>query len=98
MDGGNDALWKRWKAKRQAFHRSHERLEIAKAAISTFPRPGYGPLSPDKTKDKGPIWGPWKRGIQNRDFHFPTVPICLRRKEKIRFDGRQERLTSSALD
>jgi hypothetical protein len=36
--------------------------------------------------------------IQSRDFHFPTVPICLRRKEKVRFDYQEEQLTSGGLD
>jgi len=80
---GNDALWKPWKAKRQAFHRSHERLEIAKAAISTFPPPRLRLLSRDKTpKTKAQYGDRGKVEIQNRDFHFSTVPICLRRKEK----------------
>jgi hypothetical protein len=67
----------------RAFHRSHERLEIATAAISTFPPPRLRlPISnQDKIKSKGLYGGRGKVEIQNRDFHFPTVPVCLRRKE-----------------
>jgi hypothetical protein len=84
IDGrGNDALWKPWKAKRQAFHRSHERLEIAKAAISTFPPPRLRSLSPDKTKNKGPIWGRWKSGNPKSGFplsHRPDLPAAQGKK------------------
>jgi hypothetical protein len=37
-------------------------------------------------------------GIQSRDFHFPTVSICLRRKEKVTMDRPEEQLISSRLD
>jgi hypothetical protein len=41
-------------------------------------------LSPQtKTKPKNKIlWDGGKVEIQNPDFHFPTVPVCLRRKEE----------------
>jgi hypothetical protein len=73
----------------QAFHRSHERLEIATAAISTFPRRRLRSLSSQtKTKPKDKIlWDRGKVEIQNPDFHFPTVPVCLRRKEERRGGG-----------
>jgi hypothetical protein len=35
-----------------------------------------------KVKSKGLYGDRGKVEIQNQDFHFPTVPICLRRKEK----------------
>jgi hypothetical protein len=36
-----------------------------------------------KVKTKGLYGDRGKVEIQTRDFHFPTVPICLRRKEKV---------------
>jgi hypothetical protein len=40
-------------------------------------------LSQTKTKPKNKIlWARGKVEIQTPDFHFPTVPVCLRRKEE----------------
>jgi hypothetical protein len=86
-------------SQRQAFHRSHERLEIAQAAISTFPPPRLRfTLSPKQNQNQRPYGDRGKVEIQSRDFHFPTVPICLRRKEKVTMDCPEEQLISNRLD
>jgi len=44
--------------------------------------------SQTKAKPKSKIlWDRGKVEIQNPDFHFPTVPVCLRRKEERREGG-----------
>jgi len=80
----------------QAFHRSHERLEIATAAISTFPRRGCGhSLSPNQKKTKKQnLMGPWKSGNPKSGFplsHRPGLPATQGRKdEKEGFSSHQE--------
>jgi hypothetical protein len=78
-------------SQRQAFHRSHERLEIAKGSDFHIPTtPGCGYRVPTSTQPKDLYGDRGKGEIQRRDFHSSTVPICLRRKEKIP-TGREDR-------
>jgi hypothetical protein len=70
----------------QAFHRSHERLEIATAAISTFPRRRLRSLSPQNKTEKQNLMGRGKVEIQNPDFRFPpSRSACGTRKK----DGKE---------
>jgi hypothetical protein len=55
-------------------------------------------LSPKQNQNQRPYGNRGKVEIQSRDFHFPTVPICLRRKEKVTMDCPEEQLISSRLD
>jgi hypothetical protein len=68
----------------QAFHRSHERFEIATAAISTFPPPRLRLRLAvnNRIMSKAYMGKVEKWKSKNRISHFPTVPICLRRKEE----------------
>src|SRR5579864_7777280 len=83
-------------SQRQAFHRSHERLEIAQAAISTFPPPRLRLsflLTELKPKAHMETVEKWKSKIGISTF--PPSRICLRRKEKVTMDCPEEQLISS---
>ena len=97
MGRGNDALWKPWKANSRLSTVPTIAWKSQKRRFPHSHRPGYGDLS-EKTKTQGQYGDRGKVEIQNRDFHFPTVPICLRRKEKVGVDCQEEQLTSCGLD
>jgi hypothetical protein len=81
---GNDALWKRWKANCGLSTVSTNAWKSQRRRFPHSHRPDHGYLSQIKNevKSKGLYGDRGKVEIQNQDFHFPTVPICLRRKEK----------------
>ena len=84
---GNDALWKRWKANCRL---STVPTNAWKSQQRRFPHSHGEPAVTPQTKRKPKSKILWDRGkveIQKPDFHFPTVPVCLRRKEERREGG-----------
>jgi hypothetical protein len=78
-------LWKAWKAKNRlpslstAPWKSRQQREIP-----TFPQlRRRGPICRTKENRKKNLRAGGKVEIQKQDFHFPTAPISLRRKERI---------------
>ena len=69
---------------KQVFPRRPQPLEIAERDFHISTARTTVTLSLKiKVKTKGLYGDRGKVEIQTRDFHFPTVPICLRRKEKV---------------
>jgi hypothetical protein len=82
-------------SQRQASHRSHNPWKSPQSRFPHFHSPGGGYLLSEnqKSKTKGLYGDRGKVAIQTQDFHFPTVPIRLRRKEKSLL-VQEEQLTS----
>jgi hypothetical protein len=80
---GNDGAVESLENQKQVFHPSHSSLEISPkprdSHISTAPTTGIYSGETEATARR--IVGCGKVEIQNQDFHFPTAPDALRRKE-----------------
>jgi hypothetical protein len=72
-------------SQKQASHAFHGSLEISHKTrdshISTAPMTRF--YLSEQAKPGEEMGGGGKVEIQNQDFHFPTAPISLRRKEEI---------------
>ena len=82
---GNDGAMESEESQKQASHAFHGSLEISHKTrdshISTAPMTRL--YLSEQAKPVEEMGGRGKVEIQNQDFHFPTAPISLRRKEEI---------------
>ena len=82
---GNDGAMESEESQKQASHAFHGSLEISHKTrdshISTAPMTRL--YLSEQAKPGEEMGGRGKVEIQNQDFHFPTAPISLRRKEEI---------------